>query len=150
MAQTMDETESMAAKVNELYWSGSRTVDDIIAELGISRTSLYATIEPEPAGLVCADCHERMAFGNRTMRDRGVAVCPRCGRESEPGEAQAAGAAASTGGNGSGASDARDAIAQLRETLGAVSPQRVALIGGGAALGILLGALATGALREGF
>ena len=58
---------------------------EIVDDLGVSRTSLYAALEPIPAGLVCTDCDERMVFTNRTARDRGLATCPSCGRESEPG-----------------------------------------------------------------
>ena len=146
MAQTTEGSDSLAERVNELYWSGTMTVDDIVEDLGISRSSLYSTIEPVPAGLVCADCHERMVYTNRTMRDRGVAICPNCGRESEPGESAAAGE------TGSGFEESTPAgqeigidvtIGRLVETLRAVPAPRLALVGGGAALGIAAGAVAT-------
>ena len=154
MAQTMDGSESQTDRANDLYWSGSMTVDEIVEELGISRTTLYSSIEPMPSGLICADCHERMVYPNRTSRDRGVAVCPNCGRESEPGEAGAAGAAAAAP-QGAGAGEGEpiggsDPFTGWRDTLRSVPPQRLALVGGGAALGLLVGALATGLLREGF
>lgn len=152
MAQTIEGSDSQTERVNELYWSGSMTVDDIVEEVGISRTGLYSSIEPVSAGIVCADCHERMVFTNRTMRDRGVAVCPSCGRESEPGETEAArGGRASTGEEDAvGAGAQTDTLDRLRDTLRSVPPTRIALVGGGAALGIIVGALTTGLLREGF
>jgi hypothetical protein len=153
MAQPTESSGSAAERANELYWSGSMTVDDIVETVGISRTSLYAAIEPIPAGLVCADCQERMVYSNRTMRDRGVAACPNCGRESEPGDAPA-GRGGEEGGGGDawdgedeGAGSALDGLGQWRDTLRAVSPQRVALVGGAAALGLIAGAAATRALR---
>lgn len=154
MVQTIDGSDSLAERANELYWSGSMTVDEIVEDLGISRTSLYSTIEPVAAGLVCADCHERMVYTNRTMRDRGVAVCPNCGRESEPGEARGRLDDAAEPGGGPGGVGRRDAAAdafeQVRQTLRTVPPERVALVGGAAALGIIAGALAARVLRGGF
>src|SRR5690606_24563827 len=85
MVQTMNESESLAERANELYWSASMTVDDVVEELGISRSALYSSIDPMPAGIVCIDCNERMVYSNRTMRDRGMAVCPDCGRLSPVG-----------------------------------------------------------------
>ena len=75
MAQTIDGPDAVAARANELYWSGGMTVDDIVEELGISRTALYSAIEPAPAGLTCADCRVRMVHTNRTMRERGMDRC---------------------------------------------------------------------------
>ena len=80
MVETTDGPRTVTERANELYWSGEGTVEEIVDELGISRTALYTSIEPVPSGVTCADCNERMVFPNRTARDRGVAVCPRCGR----------------------------------------------------------------------
>jgi hypothetical protein len=147
MAQMTDETNSLAERANELYWTASMTVDDIVEELGISRSSLYSSIEPMPAGLICADCHERMVFTNRTMRDRGVALCPNCGRESEPGEPRGATGEEMEGAAGAvGGPDADEGYPVSRTLV--IPPQRIALVAGGAALGIVVGALAAGLLRE--
>lgn len=156
MAETTERPGSWAERANELYWSASMTVEDIAEDLGISRSSLYSALEPMPSGLVCADCHERMVFTNRTMRDRGSAICPNCGRESEPGEAgteESAGAFGTEMNAAEGAREERDAgsdpgVSGWLDTLQRVPPQRVALIAGGAALGLLAGALATRLLRE--
>jgi hypothetical protein len=184
MAQTSDGPESVAERANELYWSSSLTVDDIVADLGISRSGLYASIEPVPAGLVCADCQERMLHGNRTMRDRGIAACPSCGRESAPGEsvaeeggevrgrrtgapgdyaedvsaalARAPGRGQSFGREGGAhgedeehdESHAAEPFARWSDALRAVTPQRLALVGGAAALGIVAGAAMTRLLHD--
>lgn len=150
MAQIVEGSQSLSERVNELYWSGSTTVEEIIDDLGISRSSLYASIEPLPAGLVCADCHERMVYNHRTMRDRGVAVCPECGRESEPGAAESSGdRERPTAGQSSSEREVglELGLAGIRDTLRAVPPQRVALVGGGAALGVMAGAVAARVLR---
>lgn len=160
MAQTIDGSDAVAQRVNELYWSSSMTVDDIVDELGISRSSLYTSIEPAPAGLICTDCQERMVHANRTMRDRGVASCPSCGRESMPGDVEAQGGVtgaplgaedeASFGSStpgGEGGSAAPAGFEQWVEALRSVPPQRLALVGGAAALGLIAGATVTRALR---
>lgn len=184
MAQTIDGPESAGDRANELYWSSPLTVDDIVADLGISRSTLYGAIEPVPAGLVCADCQERMVHGNRTMRDRGIAACPSCGRETAPGEAVAeeggevrgrrTGAPADEADDVSAAlarapgrgqsfdrdggahgdeeeydgSDSPDAFTRWSDALRAVAPQRLALVGGAAALGIVAGAAMTRLLHD--
>ena len=148
MAETTDGPDGVTERVNELYWSGDQTVDEIVEELGISRTALYTSIEPVPSGVTCADCHERMVFPNRTARDRGIAVCPRCGRESAPG--------AESGGAGPdavpvarfGVDGVDELLERTVETLRQVPPQRVALVLGGAALGVVLGALAAASVRD--
>lgn len=148
MAETTDGPSGVTEQVNELYWSGDRTVDEIVEELGISRTALYTSIEPVPSGVTCADCHERMVFPNRTARDRGVAVCPRCGRESAPGAESVAMGAESGVLARLGIDGADELLERAVETLRQVPPQRVALVLGGAALGVVLGALAAGAVKD--
>lgn len=149
MAHVSGGSDAEAQRVNEMYWSGTATVDDIVAELGISRSALYAAIEPVPAGMVCADCQERMVFTNRTARDRGVASCPGCGRVSERAEAGGERGASDSAGVEPG--DVRGGDGGVPDWVGAlraVPPQRVALVGGAAALGVVLGAAATYLLKD--
>lgn len=148
MAETIERSDGVTERVNELYWSGNRTVDEIVGELGISRTALYTSIEPVPSGVTCADCHERMVFPNRTARDRGVAVCPRCGRESAPGAQSAGGSMDAAEGVRFGVDGVDELLERVVESLRQVPPQRVALVLGGAALGVILGALAAGAVKD--
>lgn len=162
MAQTIDGSDAQAQRANELYWSDSMTVDDIVTELGISRSSLYASIEPAPAGLICTDCQERMVHTNRTMRERGVALCPGCGRESAPGDpagqrgvvgAPEGGEEDGYAGAGTGPDDqgpsgaAAPGLDRWVEALRSVPPMRLALVGGAAGIGLILGAAVTRALR---
>lgn len=151
MAPQRSGAEVTAEQINELYWSDAGTVEEIVTRLGISRSTLYGSIEPEPSGLRCAHCHAEMVFANRTARDRGVAVCPECGRESEPGEAPAGSA-----GNGLTArpGDGRTPVeADARQPSPPrlwrrIPPQRAATVIGGAALGIVAGALMAGAVSS--
>lgn len=144
MAQPSSGTEVTANQINELYWSDSGTVEEIIERLGISRSALYGAIEPQPSGLRCADCHEEMVFANRTARDRGVAVCPNCGRESEPGEARAAAASGTRRGDWRTPGEAEASRQQRSGVWERIPPQRAATVIGGAALGLIAGALLAG------
>lgn len=148
MAETTERADAWVERANEMYWSSPLTVDAIVEELGISRSSLYASLEPVSAGLVCMDCRERMVFSNRTARERGTAECPGCGMRSEHVEG--------TGGydGGDQPTDMQDQEDQPRFSgwrgeLAGVAPERVVMVGGAAALGMMVGAVATRALRGG-
>ena len=147
MVETTGRADAWVERANDLYWSSTKRVDEIVDDLEISRSSLYASLEPVAAGLVCVDCHERMVFTNRTARERGVAVCPRCGRES--GVTVAAGEGSPSGDRIDGREGAeRYGLGRWRGDLAAVSPERVAIVGGAAALGMMLGAAAARAVRD--
>lgn len=145
-------------RINDLYWNTSRTIGDITDELGVSRNALYTSIQPFPAGASCPGCGERMVFTNRTQRDTGIATCRACGSERdmrksaerpEPAAAGSAGRArgATAGTNGNGA-DSEPGWTRWRDDLASVEPERYALVGGAAALGVMLGAAAARALRH--
>ena len=149
MSEDATATDVWVERANDLYWTSDMTVDEIVDDLGVSRTSLYAAIEPIPAGLVCTDCDERMVFTNRTARDRGLATCPSCGRESEPGAE--AGEGTREADRLPGIRDWRDEVparlGRWRAELAAVAPERVAIVGGAAALGMVIGAVAARSVR---
>ena len=136
-------SEPWVGRANDLYWSSSQTVEEIVEELGVSRGSFYQAIEPQPTGLVCGDCGERMVFLNRTARDRGNAICPECGRESEPGEADRVAARREEAAIGE-----EGRIGRWRLDLAAVPAERVVMVGGAAALGVFVGAMAARAVRD--
>jgi Zn ribbon nucleic-acid-binding protein len=145
-------------RMNELYWNTTRTIGDITEELGVSRNALYTSIQPFPAGASCPECNERMVFTNRTQRDTGMATCRACGAERDTRESTArrkepAGAAAGRARNGvSGVDGDGEETAggwtRWRDDLASVEPERYALVGGAAALGVMLGAAAARALRH--
>jgi hypothetical protein len=139
--------EPTRQQLNELYWSSSQTIDEILAEMGIGRNTLYSLLEPLPAGLDCPTCVDYMVFTNRTNRASGTAVCVVCGIE---------GTVADPAGQlrsrhepaGDEADGANGREARWRDELGSVAPERAALIGGAAALGVVVGAAAARALRH--
>jgi len=136
-------------RLNELYWTSSRTIDEIVEELGIGRNSLYALVEPLDAGSGCSVCPEQLVFTNRTNRAAGTALCISCGNEMVIVGSIIEGTVAGEtdrpvhGQNGEDGSWTR-----WRDDLGSVAPERAALIGGAAALGMVVGAAAARALRH--
>jgi hypothetical protein len=152
MSDTENTLDSLAEQANELYWNSSKTIGEITDELGISRTTLYSSVRPVSAGSTCVDCGERMVFTNRTNRTTGTTTCSGCGAESVVGAVPEPlvedrgwmdeprprlGDAASQSG-----------LSRWREDLTGVTPERAALIGGAAALGVVLGAAAARAVRN--
>lgn len=77
-------------EVNRLYWESDRSVADIADELGVSRRSLYDSIDPRPAGRPCPECGTALGFRNRTAADNLEAECPECGYVEELEERPAA------------------------------------------------------------
>lgn len=158
MPSSNDTTDSGTDRINELYWNTSRTIGDITEELGVSRNALYTSIHPLPAGASCPGCGERLVFTNRTHRDTGIATCRACGSErdmrkpAERPELASAGAAAESRGGGSerggNGADAANGWTRWRDDLASVEPERYALVGGAAALGVVVGAAAARALRH--
>jgi hypothetical protein len=145
----LDQTMNDSTRLNDLYWSSSRTIDEIIGELGIEKKALYTLIQPLDAGQGCATCREHLVFTNRTNRASGTAVCVSCGSEAlisegvirtEPRVRSVPPPGESWDENGQRAS--------WTEELVSVAPERAALIGGAAALGVMVGAAAVKALRH--
>lgn len=145
-------------RINELYWNSDRTIGDITDDLGISRNALYTSIHPLAAGTSCPACDRPMVFTNRTHRDSGMAVCGECGAEADlRGDSAGASRASRSGATRSSARAERPSgnghegesgWSRWREDLAAVEPERYALVGGAAALGVMLGAVAARALRH--
>lgn len=159
MPPTTDSQDQPGAdRVNELYWSSDRTIGDITDDLGISRNALYTSIHPLSAGTSCPDCGSDMVFTNRTHRDSGMAACTECGEEvdvrGEPTGASRAsrgGSARSSGGSARPSENGHEGESgwsRWRDDLASVEPERFALVGGAAALGVMLGAAAARALRQ--
>lgn len=77
-------------QINRLYWETDRSVADIADDLGVSRRSLYDSIEPRPTGAPCPECGDALVFRNRTAVDNLEAECQECGRSVELDEAESA------------------------------------------------------------
>ena len=140
---TLDPTLERA---NELYWDSDRTVEEIVKELQLSRSALYSGIRPQDAATECPECGTAMVFTNRSNRDAHAATCPACATEAPasdaapsdttPRQAERHGWAGSL------------PIDRWRGQLAAVPRERVAMVGGAAVLGVMVGALAARVVRE--
>lgn len=140
-----------ADRINELYWDSDQTVDEIVDELGIGRNTLYSAVRPQPAGASCPDCGGPVAYANRSNRSAETATCVDCGAEVDlaamPEETEIE-AFAREGEGGPHVPERDGGWARWREELAAVAPERAAMIGGAAALGVVFGAVAARAARE--
>jgi predicted RNA-binding Zn-ribbon protein involved in translation (DUF1610 family) len=155
MPTTQTNADPTLDQADQLYWNSAHRVDDIASELGMGRSALYAAIHPMSAGTECPRCGKPMVFTNRTNRTAGRAVCSSCG----------------TQGVAAAAAEEETPLAQThdewrpeghllpmdrggsiwsrwREDFSTVEPQRAVLVGGGAALGVMVGAAAARAVRE--
>lgn len=135
----------IADQINRSYWDSEETVGSIGDRLGVSRSALYTAVRPRPSGSTCIDCGEETVFTNRTARSSGTATCLSC-EENAPSRATA-----SRGRPGGREQEDADELAgwdRWREDLRSVPPQRAAMIGGAAALGVVLGATVVQALRH--
>jgi hypothetical protein len=142
--RTLDEAND--SRLNDLYWNSSRTIDEIVDELSVGRNTLYSSIRPYPSGMPCSTCGEIVVFTNRTNRAAGAGICESCGMETiVPSDFSSnRGGNAEPGArlNGSGRWD------RWRQDLDEVPAERVALIGGAAALGAIIGSVAVRAMRH--
>ncbi|CAN5892713.1 hypothetical protein BH23GEM7_BH23GEM7_14710 [soil metagenome] len=160
MDAASDTAASLHDQANDLYWNSSETVDQLAARLGMSRNALYASVKPIPAGGTCPHCNEALVFTNRSSRSAGKATCPGCEAEvqleSEAPAGEATGAAPEAAAPPLGGIDLHEVpppesggrLDQLKESLAGVEPERAAMIGGAAALGVAVGAAAIKVIRR--
>lgn len=153
-------TEFSPKRANKLYWNSDKTVDQVAEEAGLSRHALYAVVEPLPAGVACTACGGQLEYANRSSRAAGLAVCAECGNEQNSATA-AAWEPADTLDLPTEPETVAEVITapprtaagqttlnRLREDIKEVPPQRIALVGGAAVLGVALGAAATQLIRD--
>lgn len=136
----IESTPNHDGRLNDLYWSSQNTIDEILEEVGIGRNTLYASIDPFPAGLACPTCESVLVYRNRMNRAAGTLYCLTCEMETAVPEESETGASVSAG-EAMGRSD------RWRSELSQVAPRRAALIGGAAAAGVVAGAAAARTLR---
>lgn len=140
MTQNQTLNGALDTRLNHLYWSTDRTVEQILNDLSLARSALYASIEPVPAGMACSSCGEVVVFTNRTNRASGSGVCRGCGAEARvPREA----AQTSSGAD----RESHRSWSRWREELQEVEPERAMLIGAAAICGVVLGTAAARTLR---
>ena len=138
-------TPALAERLNDQYWNSDRTIDEIIGSEGISRNRLYESVRPYSIANRCQACGEELVFPNRRSRVAGTALCPACGTEANverPGDSEGAEANGSpssvTGGDGS----------FVQPDGWGLKDRKKAIIGGVAALGVMLGAAATRVIKD--
>lgn len=136
METVRSERPADAERVNDLYWASDRTVDEIVADLAIGRSTLYAALEPLPIGVVC-DCGGAFAFANRMSRSAGRAFCIDCGAEQLAERVEVIEADAES-----------DATRRAEGTEGEGSARRALGVGGATALGVAAGAAAAWTIRK--
>lgn len=149
MSTATETSDPAAARANQLYWTSSDTVDQIADQLDISRNALYAAVSPVDAGLDCPMCSEKLVFVNRSSRAAGRATCEACEAEVQADDLGGADSKPkprrnTAGGAGRpGRSDQwSERVDNWKTEFAAVEPERAVLIGGAAALGVALGAVA--------
>jgi predicted RNA-binding Zn-ribbon protein involved in translation (DUF1610 family) len=147
--------DQIGREANRLYWNSERTVDEIVRDLSIRRSALYSAIQPLAAGLECPHCGDSLVFTNRTNRTAGRTVCETCGMQAAAETEQAEVPLEHSPGEwhpeerlrGYGEEEA-GVWSRMRENFAGVEPQRAAMVGGAAALGVVVGAAAARAVRE--
>lgn len=77
----IDDSEAQIREANELYWESDTSVNRIADQLGLSKGSLYAAIEPLASGSLCPLCSARLVYMNRTALEKGHLQCSDCGTE---------------------------------------------------------------------
>ncbi len=79
----IEQDETQARRANELYWESDTSVNRIADQLGLSKGSLYAAIEPLASESMCPLCQEPLVYLNRTALEKGHLQCSGCGTEFE-------------------------------------------------------------------
>lgn len=83
MSHKLPLVDPLSRRANAFYWQSNRGVNQIAAEMDLSKSTLYGLIDPLLTDLACPRCSSSLAYANRTARDRGLLSCPNCGVEGE-------------------------------------------------------------------
>jgi hypothetical protein len=152
MSEITGTSDAMRTSADRLYWTSSETVDDIADRLGMTRSTLYAAVRPASVGVECLECGEPMVFANRTARTTGRARCPACSatrvlRAADRPAGDGSPEPVPLSGKSAGQRISRPSLPRpWRGADGQVDRQRAAIFGGAAAVGLMMGAAAVGAL----
>jgi len=139
---------STQKRADELYWDSGRTVEEIVRELKISRGALYSAIRPRDASTSCPQCAEPMVYTNRSNRETGAATCSACATEAPAAGAPTLETVVRSDMNEPSARRAPPGWSRWKGDLAAVPRGRVAMVGGAAVLGVMVGAFAARVVRE--
>ena len=78
MPSKKSDVQKLADQANDLYWRSEQSVNQIAETMDLSKSGLYALVDPFPAELMCPDCGEEMVFTNRTTKHKAAASCLKC------------------------------------------------------------------------
>ena len=78
MPSKKSDDHKLADRANELYWRSKQSVNQIAEALDLSKSGLYALIQPLPTGSDCPECGQALVFTNRTTEHKAIASCPEC------------------------------------------------------------------------
>lgn len=153
MSAAADSIDKLREQANEQYWTSSETVSQLAERLGMSRNAMYSSVRPMPAGASCSQCDEPLVFTNRTSRSSRMATCPACEAQVSLEEGSATPPAGKDLVSGAAipvapANGSQSRWEDWKEDVASVPAERVAMIGGAAALGVALGAAAVKAIRK--
>ena len=70
--------QKLADQANDLYWRSDQSVNQITETMDLSKSGLYALVDPFPAERPCPDCGTDMVYANRTTKQKGIASCLAC------------------------------------------------------------------------
>jgi transcription elongation factor Elf1 len=142
----------LTERINDRYWNSESTVGEISKDLEVGRNTLYAAVKPISSGSSCPECGEETVFTNRTNRSAGAAVCRSCEEGTGMGAPRASTASRPRSDRYLDSDDDGDSElegwSRWRRDLRSVPPQRAAMIGGAAALGLVVGAVTVRLIRS--
>ena len=86
MPSKKSDDQKLADQANDLYWRSDQSVNQITETMDLSKSGLYALVDPFPAERPCPDCDADMVYTNRTAKHKGIASCLACenGLEAKP------------------------------------------------------------------
>ncbi len=84
MPSKKSDAQKLADQANDLYWRSGQSVNQIAETMDLSKSGLYALVDPLPAGRPCPDCGKEMVFTNRTTKHKSIASCLNCEAGADP------------------------------------------------------------------
>ena len=78
MPSKKSDDQKLADQANELYWRSEQSVNQIVEEMDLSKSGLYALIRPLSAERTCPECGEGLVFANRTAEHKAISSCLEC------------------------------------------------------------------------
>ena len=78
MPSKKSDDQKLADQANDLYWRSGQSVNQIAEKMDLSKSGLYALVDPLPAEIMCPDCGAEMVYTNRTNKHKSVTSCLAC------------------------------------------------------------------------